>query len=129
MAHGKFKDFQEEQILINYYVIKHLILLKIQNMTDIKQVLLLWFRKFWINFGSAIKSETMSTNSHKLIISEVEEKKHSFINNYIWCADLVYMELRSNITKEFNFYYGLFIFIVDMKQKEILQLLIFFKIF
>ena len=129
MAHGKFKDFQEEQILISYYVIKHLILLKIQNMTDIKQVLLLWFRKFWINFGSAIKSETMSTNSHKLIISEVEEKKHSFINNYIWCADLVYMELRSNITKEFNFYYGLFIFIVDMKQKEILQLLIFFKIF
>ena len=98
-------------------------------MTDIKQVLLLWFRKFWINFGSAIKSETMSTNSHKLIISEVEEKKHSFINNYIWCADLVYMELRSNITKEFNFYYALFIFIVDMKQKEILQLLIFFKIF
>ena len=123
------KISQEEQILINYYVIKHLILLKIQNMTDIKQVLLLWFRKFWINFGSAIKSETMSTNSHKLIISEVEEKKHSFINNYIWCADLVYMELRSNITKEFNFYYALFIFIVDMKQKEILQLLIFFKIF
>ena len=27
------KISQEEQILINYYVIKHLILLKIQNMT------------------------------------------------------------------------------------------------
>ena len=98
-------------------------------MTDIKQVLLLWCTKFWIKFGSAIKSETMSTNSHKLIISKVEKKKHSFINDNIWCADLVYMELRSNVTKEFNFYYVLFIFIVDMKQKEILQLLIFFKIF
>ena len=43
-------------------------------MTDIKQVLLLWCTKFWIKFGSAIKSETMSTNSHKLIISKVEKK-------------------------------------------------------
>ena len=52
----------------------------------------------------------MSTNSHKLIISKVEEKKHSFINNNIWCADLVYMELRSNITKEFNFYCFIYIY-------------------
>ena len=47
-------------------------------MTDIKQVLLLWCTKFWIKFGSAIKSETMSTNSHKLIISKVEKKKTFF---------------------------------------------------
>ena len=34
------KIYLEEQLLIKYYVIKHLILLKIQNMVDIKLVLL-----------------------------------------------------------------------------------------
>ena len=40
------KISQEEQIVVNYYVIKHLILLRIQNVTDIKQILLLWLTKF-----------------------------------------------------------------------------------
>ena len=38
----------EEQLLIKYCVIKHLILLKIQNEIDIKEVLLQWFINFLI---------------------------------------------------------------------------------
>ena len=35
--------YLEEQLLIKYYVIKHLILLKIRNKMDIEEVLLHWF--------------------------------------------------------------------------------------
>ena len=35
MTHGDFKGFPRTAALINYYVIKHLILLGIQNMMDI----------------------------------------------------------------------------------------------
>ena len=38
----------EEQLLINYYAIKHLMLLKIRNMMDINAELLQWFVKFLI---------------------------------------------------------------------------------
>ena len=34
MASGYFKDLNRRQMLIKYYVIKHLILLKIQNLMD-----------------------------------------------------------------------------------------------
>ena len=38
----------EEQLLVKYYAIKYLILLKIQIMKDIKKVLLQWFIIFLI---------------------------------------------------------------------------------
>ena len=44
MAHGDFKDLERRTA----DVIKHLILLKIQNMMYIKEVLLLWFIIFLI---------------------------------------------------------------------------------
>ena len=47
-ACGDFKDLLEEQFLIKYCVIKHLILLKIQNMMDINVDLLQWFTNFLI---------------------------------------------------------------------------------
>ena len=47
-ACGDFKDLPEKRLLIKYYIIKHLILLKIQNMMDIKEVLLQWFINLWI---------------------------------------------------------------------------------
>ena len=37
---GILKIYIEEQILIKYYVIKHLILLKMQNMMDVRLELL-----------------------------------------------------------------------------------------
>ena len=48
MAYEIFKIEQEEQLLIKFELIKHLILLKILNMTDIKGGLLLWFRNLEI---------------------------------------------------------------------------------
>ena len=44
------KIYLEEQLqlLIKYYVIKNLTLLKIQNIKDIKDVLLQWFKNFLI---------------------------------------------------------------------------------
>ena len=36
------KIYQEEQLQITFYKTKHLIVLKIQNMTDIRKVLLQW---------------------------------------------------------------------------------------
>ena len=55
MAYG---DFKEEQLLIKYCVIKHIILLKIQNMMNIKEILLQWFINFLIKktSGVAIKN-------------------------------------------------------------------------
>ena len=52
----------EEQLLIKYYKIKRLIFLKVQNMMDIKGVLLQWFINFLIKKTSvsSIKNENMS---------------------------------------------------------------------
>ena len=38
-----YGDFKEERLLVKYYMIKCLILLKIQNMIDINVDLLQWF--------------------------------------------------------------------------------------
>ena len=42
------KIYLEEQLLVKYYVIKHLTLLKIQNIMDINVDLLQWFRNLLI---------------------------------------------------------------------------------
>ena len=48
---------QEEQLLIQYYVIKHLILLKIKNMINIKMDLHQWIIHFLIK-------KTAGTSTH-----------------------------------------------------------------
>ena len=48
MAYGDFKDLNRiEQLMIKYYTIKHLILLKIQNMMDNNVYLLQWSINFF----------------------------------------------------------------------------------
>ena len=47
MGYGDFKDL-EEQLLIRYYMMKHLILLKVENRMDINMELLQWFIIFLI---------------------------------------------------------------------------------
>ena len=42
IAYRDFKDVAKKQLQIKFKEIKHLILLKIQNMMDIKEVSLLW---------------------------------------------------------------------------------------
>ena len=46
IAYGDFKDLVEEHLLKKYFMIKRLILLKIQNMMGIKEVLFQWFINF-----------------------------------------------------------------------------------
>ena len=46
----------EEQLLIKYYGIKHLIMLNIQSVLDISADLLQWFKK---SSGGAVKSDIM----------------------------------------------------------------------
>ena len=48
IAYGDFKVLKEEQLLIKYCVIRHLILPKISNMTDINADLLQWSIHFLI---------------------------------------------------------------------------------
>ena len=48
MASGDFRDLPNEQLLIKHYRIKHLVLLKSQNIMNIKEVFLLWFKSFLI---------------------------------------------------------------------------------
>ena len=43
MVYGNFKDLPRRTVSDKVLCIKHLILLKIQNMMDIKKVLLQWF--------------------------------------------------------------------------------------
>ena len=48
MTYRVFKDYLEEQLRIKYCMIKNLILLKIQNMMEVKEALLQWFMNFLI---------------------------------------------------------------------------------
>ena len=86
-----------------YYVIKHLILLKIQNMMDINVDLLQWSITFLIkkNSGSGIKNENIANKElaeelHKPIIRRFKKRKvHSTFIDNIWSADLADMQLAS----------------------------------
>ena len=48
MAYGDFEDLTKKQLQIKFWEIKLLKLKTIQNMMDIKEVLLLWFIIFFI---------------------------------------------------------------------------------
>ena len=61
MAYGDFKDLNRRKFADKVLVIKHLILLKIQNVMDINVDLLQWFINFLIKktSGSGIKNENV----------------------------------------------------------------------
>ena len=98
---GILKIYLEEQLQMNYYLIKHLLLLKILNMM---RVMLL-------------KIKEIAEELLKPIIRKTEN---------IWGADLADMQFKV-ILKEFIFYCVLLIFKVLLK--KLLQLLILFKKF
>ena len=71
--------YQKDQLHINYYVIKLLILQNIQNMMNMKKVLFLGFIDFLIFFlanKSAIKNEQLAGELHKPIIRKFENEKY-----------------------------------------------------
>ena len=78
----------EEQLLIKYCVIKHLILLKIQNEMDIKEVLFQWFIHFLIKKTSDLLTmldQQLAEELNKSIIRKFEKRKLQppFVDN-IW---------------------------------------------
>ena len=91
---------EEQQLLIKCYVIKHLILLKIQNMININADLLQWFINFLIKVTSvgAIKNEIMANKElteelHKPIIRKFEKRKvHSCFIDNIWGTEIADMQ-------------------------------------
>ena len=95
MANGGFKDLTRRtgERLIKYCIIKHLILLKIQNMMDIKRILAQWFINFLIKktAGGAVKNnlqnEELAKELHKPIIRKFEKKKITiiFYRQYLRC--------------------------------------------
>ena len=112
------KTWLEEQLLIKYCVIKHLILLRIQNMMNIKEILLQWSKNFLIKktAGTGIKNENMSDRRtkeelYKPIIRKFKKGKvqSPFIDN-IWAADLANMQLISKFNKKFRF----LLFVIDI---------------
>ena len=97
------KIYLEEQLLIKYYVIKHLILLKIRNMIDINVDLLQCFINFLIkkNSVSGIRNENMlrqqlTEELHKPINRTFKKRKvHSTFIDNICGSDLADMQLIS----------------------------------
>ena len=74
MAYRDFKDLPEDQLLVKYYVVKHLKQLKIQNMMNINVNLLQWFINFLIKNG-AIQNQQLAEELHKLITRNLKTKK------------------------------------------------------
>ena len=106
-------------MLIKYYVIKHFILLKVQNMMDINvdfpQCSIHFLHKKTSVGAPALVNKSAITNQiisnkelawklHKPIIRKFNKWKvhSSFIDN-IWGANLVDMQLISNFNKGFRF--------------------------
>ena len=111
MAMEILKICQEEQLLIKYYLIKRLILLKIQIIMVIKEVLLQWFINFLIKslYVLLLKARLFQTSIlaeelHQIINRKFEKRKVylSFIDN-IWGADLVDMQLMSKFNNIIRF--------------------------
>ena len=98
------KIYLGKQLLIKYYAIKHLILLKILNMMDLKEVLLQRFIFFLLKrlLVVVLKMNICQKNINS-----------SFIDN-IWSADLADMQLISNYNKGIHFCYVLWTFAVNM---------------
>ena len=100
-----------KQLLIEYYVVKHLILLKIQNMMDIIEDLLQWYIHFLYkkSCGSGVKRKIMPNQGlagefHKPIIRKFEKRKvYSTCKDNIWCANIVNMQLICKFNKGFRF--------------------------
>ena len=88
-----------------YYVIKHLILLRIQNVSDINADLPESFTNFLIKGLVVLLSENMSNQQlaedlQKPIIRKLEKRKvYSSFTDNIWDADLADMQLISKYNK------------------------------
>ena len=139
MAYEDFKDLTKRTASDKYCVIKHLVLLKTQNMMDIKGALLQWFQYFnKKTAGGAVKkviqNDELAEELHKPITRKFTKRKvySPFIDN-ICSVDLANMQLISKFNKRFQFLLCVNNIFIDMhglflwKTKKVLQLLTLFK--
>ena len=115
------KMYLEEQLLIKHCLIKYLILLKTQNMMDVKRFSLQWLIGF-LTAGVAVKNEIMQNKElpeelHKPIITIFEKQKvHSSCIDNICGTKLADMQLISHFNKgqRNSFFYVLLVVMVNM---------------
>ena len=130
-----FKIQLEEQLLIKYYLIKHLILLKIQNMMYINADLLQQFIDFLIKKTLLvvvlqmriflISNKEIAQKLHKPILGKFEKRKvHSTFIDNIWGAYLADMLLISKFIKGIPFLlhvvdiYSNYAWFIPLKDKQ-----------
>ena len=70
---GVFKDLPEKRLLIKYYI-KHLILLKIRNLMDIKEVLLHWFINLWLRSFQVVLLHKFSQRPQLSAMLDTQDK-------------------------------------------------------
>ena len=73
IACGVFKDLPEKRLLIKYYI-KHLILLKIRNLMDIKEVLLHWFINLWLRSFQVVLLHKFSQRPQLSAMLDTQDK-------------------------------------------------------
>ena len=114
-------------------------LLKILNMMDIKEVLLLWFIIFLIKSqkevvllmmrftGGDLQNLQLAEELHKPIIRKFKKRKvYSRYKDNIWGAELADMQLLSKFNKRFRFLlrvidiFSKYAWVVPLKDKKVL---------
>ena len=130
-----------EQLLIKYCLIKNMIFQKIQNMMDIKGVLLQWFITFFHKrtSGRAITNENLTNKElaeelQKPIIKKINERKaHSSFTDNIWGAGSADMELISKFNKGIRYLlcvfdvFSKYNWVIPLKDKKVSQFPMLFK--
>ena len=109
------KIYLEEWQMIKYYVIKYLILLKIQNMMDGNVI----FSDKKASGGAAeneiISNQELVEELNKPIIRKFKKRKaRSFFKENISCIDVGDMQFTIKFNRGFSFYYMLLKLIVKM---------------
>ena len=125
MVYRDFKDLTRRTASDKILSDKAFTMLKIQNMMDIKGVLLRWLITFFqknLTSGGGIKNENISNKElpgefHKPIIRKCDKRKvqSSFINK-IWNIDLAHMQLIGKFNKQICFLLCVLIFSVNMHE-------------
>ena len=109
------KIYLEEWLMIKYYVIKYLILLKIQNMIDGNVI----FSDKKASGGAAeseiISNQELVEELNKPIIRKFKKRKaRSFFKENICCIDVGDMQFIIKFNRGFSFYYVLLKLTVNM---------------
>ena len=103
MAYGDFKDLTRRTASDNVLRVKHLILLKILNMTGIKEGLLLWFINLLIKSRKVVVLIYHQSLKNNQLKNYKKRTVYLGFKDNTWGADLADMQLISKFNKGFRF--------------------------